>query len=488
MAFPLSLLYPEIILTGLGLLLLCTDLLLGRESKKGLMYLTIVGAAAAAAALVPLAGLRQEILEGTMLLDPFAVFFKAVALAILVLVALVSWEYVERNRIRSGEFFALLTFATLGLMFMVSSRDLITIYLGLELSSISTYILAGIMRDDAHSNEAAVKYFLVGTLASGVLLYGMSLLYGVAGTTYLPEIARVLQGAAGGTAGVGAAAGNGGLSALAVVATIFLVGGFGFKIAAVPFHMWVPDTYEGAPTPVTAFISVGPKAAALAVLLRVFPGGLEGTGAQWTVIFAFLAAVSMTLGNLTALTQPNIKRMLGYSSIAQLGYILIGLVTWREQGGAAILFYVLTYSIANLSAFAVIIAAGNRLGSDELDAYAGLSQKSPLAAWTLTVAFAALIGIPPTGVFFGKFFIFMSALQGGYLWLALLLAANSVISAGYYFGVVRRMFLVPPTVDTPVQLPRALSLAALLTLAAVLATGLAVEPLFRWASLAAVLP
>lgn len=384
-------------------------------------------------------GVAQDFFGNMVVADGFAFFMKAVLLSITALIILLSVDYVEKFlRGMFLEFYGVILAAVLGMMFMVGSRDLLTIYVGLELSSISSYILAGLLRHDPRSNEAALKYFLNGALASAVLLFGLSIIYGVTGTTYLPEIGAKLS-----------LYSEGGATWLAMIATgvIFLVVGFGFKVAAAPMHLWAPDTYEGSPTPVTGFFSVAPKGAAFAAILRVFVIGLGVSEfvSRWTIMWAVLAVASMFIGNLTAIMQTNVKRMMAYSSIAQAGYILVGVVAAGNlesgAGTAAVLYYIMAYALTNLGIFAVLTHMDQEGGWVTVKDFAGLSQRNPVYAWSLLLFFISLIGIPPTVGFMGKFFLFNAAVGSGYLWLALVMAVNSVISVGYYYGIVKAMFL-----------------------------------------------
>ncbi|HWI63095.1 MAG TPA: NADH-quinone oxidoreductase subunit N [Symbiobacteriaceae bacterium] len=381
----------------------------------------------------------QEFFGNMVVADPFSFFMKAVLLGVAALVTLLSMDYVEKYlKGMHVEFFEVLLAATLGMIFMVTSRDVITIYVGLELSSICSYVLAGLLRKDAKSNEAGLKYFLNGALASAVLLFGLSLIYGAAGTTYLPEVVKYLK--------VGVT--DPGVLSLLVAGTIIMAGGFAFKIAAVPMHFWAPDVYEGAPTPVTGFFSVGPKGAAFGAILRIFAVGLgiSPLAGKWSLTWAVLSVASMFIGNITALMQTNIKRMMAYSSIAQAGYILVGVVAMGAdltsgKGIAAVLFYVMAYALTNVGIFAVLTHMDQEGQGVTVEDFKGLFSRNPFYAVTLLICFVSLIGIPPTAGFFGKLFLFNAALDAGYLWLALVMAVNSVISVGYYYGVVKAMFL-----------------------------------------------
>lgn len=375
---------------------------------------------------------------GMIMADGYTYFLTAVVLGIAALVTMLSIDFVEKYlKGMYLEFFEVLLSATLGMILMVSSRDLITIYVGLELTSICSYVLAGLLRKDPKSNEAGLKYFLNGALASAVLLFGISIIYGVAGTTYLPTIAEM----------VGKAVKDPGMLSLAVTGVLFLAGGFAFKIAAVPMHLWAPDVYEGAPTPVTGFFSVGPKTAAFGAILRIFVIGLgiSPLTARWSLVWAVLATASMFIGNITALMQTNIKRMMAYSSIAQAGYILVGVVAAGtaspEHGVGGVMFYLMGYALTNLGIFAILTHMDQEGKWVTVEDFNGLFSRNPFYAVTLLICFISLIGIPPTVGFFGKFFLFQAAVGSGYLWLALVMAVNSVISVGYYYGVVKAMFL-----------------------------------------------
>ncbi len=468
-------LLPEIILTATAIVILLVDLWLGREHKGALAFLAFLGVLGAIAGIIPIIGQSGQFWGGMIALDDFTNFFRAVFLTVAGLVTLSSTRYLATKNVPPGEYFALLLLATLGMLLMAGSRDLLLIYTGLELASISSYALAGLLRDDPKSNEGAIKYFLNGVLASAVLLFGLSLVYGLTGSTHLDAISLAIK------------ANQVSLPVL-LAATAFLIAGFGFKAAAAPFHFWAPDTYQGAPTPVTAFFSVGPKGAVFAAILRTFIIGLPAVEPHWAGTFAWISLASMLVGNLTALWQTDIKRMMAYSSIAQAGYILVGLAV----GGPAmpaVMFYVLAYAITNLGVFAVIIALDSEGQGTQIKDYVGLSQRAPLLAYALAFFFVSLIGIPPTVGFFGKFLLFASAIENNLLWLALAMAVNSAVSVGYYYGVVRNMFLVPaPETASPVRAEPGLQLAVLLGLAGTLIIGLYAGPFIDWAYLGASFP
>lgn len=470
-----AIILPESALVVAASAVLMVDLFVRKETKPNLVFLGLIGVIAAGAALIPAQSLSGEVLWGMLVADGFTTFFKVVFLAIALLVLLASPDYVVKRGIAPGEFYALMLFATVGLIFMASSADVVPLYLGLELTSISTYVLAGMMREDAASGEASIKYFLNGTAASAILLFGLSLLYGLTGTTSLAGIMSALV--------------NGNFPAIILIPTlVFVVAGFGFKLALVPFHSWAPDTYQGAPTPVTSFLSVGSKGAAFAAVLRLFLLGLTPVEANWTLAFAVLAVLTMTIANVSALWQTDIKRMMAYSSITQAGYILVGLAIASQASITAILFYLLVYAFMNTGAFAVVIAVSNRIGSDEIQDYAGLARRAPLLAASLVIFFLGLIGIPPTGGFYAKFFLMETAIQGGMTWLAIAIALNSVISVGYYWGVVRRMYLDEARGDAAVVASPALSTAVFISVVLTLALGLVPQAFFQWATWSAVLP
>lgn len=477
MSFDYTLLLPEIVLTALALVLIIVDLSLEPGKKQPLTWITFIGILVAIGAVWPQANAPVgQTLAGMVSSDGFSIFFKVLFLGIAAAVTLASGPYLQQKKLPLGEFYVLLLAATLGMMFMAGSRDLITIYLGLELASITSYILAGLLREDPKSNEAAIKYFLNGSLASAILLFGLSLVYGLTGETHLDIIGSVLSGGVAHWPIVG-------------VALIFLVAGFGFKMAAAPFHLWTPDAYEGAPTLVAAFFAVGPKAGAMAAVLRAFPIGFAASSHRWTLLFAVLAVVSMFVGNLTALWQTNVKRMMAYSSIAHVGYLLVGVtVATTLQGIASVMFYLLAYATMTLGAFAVILAVDAFGPGDRVGSYAGLAQRSPFLAWALTLFFISMIGIPPTGGFMGKFYLFSAAVNNGYVWLAVIMAVNSAISVGYYYGIVKEMFVGKPLEETTVKAPTGVRVVVGLAMALTLALGLWASPFLTWATQAAALP
>ena len=428
-------LLPELVLLAGGIAVLVIDMAATRLSRDAfneevsesrevtwLPYVALGTLALALLATGLISGSKFS-LSGMMAVDAYAVFFKIIATVAVALVVLSSVDYM-RGRRHAGEFYAFLLFATVAITVAAAATNLVMIYLALEFLSLTSAVLVCYRLDDPKSTEAALKYFLFGVVASAVLLYGMSLIYGATGSTDLSEIAKA----------AGAPVDNW-LRYLMYPGMVMLLAGFGFKIAAVPFHMWSPDTYEGAPTPVTAFLSVASKAAGFAVLVRVMVVALPGLFFDWSWLLAFISAASMTLGNLVAIVQKDIKRMLAYSSIAQAGYVLIGLVAFGKDGfgGQGVLLYILGYLFTNLGLFLAVIAVENATGSTKISDFAGLGRRAPFLAIVMVACFLSLMGFPSTGVFMGKLFVFAAAVRENWLWLAVLGVVNSVISAYYYF-------------------------------------------------------
>jgi len=417
---------------------------------------------------------------GTLALDEFAVFFYFLFVGITATVVLASVDWVNREGRGHGEYYALVLVVCSGLMFLSASRDLITIFLSLELSSIPQYILAG-WGKDKKSSEAGLKYLLLGAVASSLLLYGMALLYGATGTTLLDDIAAAIQ------------ADGDAHRSLLVLAMVLLIAGFGFKMAVVPFQMWVPDVYQGAPTPVSAFLSVGSKAAGFAIVLRIFFEAFEADflSDDWSMIFAVLAAVSMTIGNLAAIVQTDIKRMLGYSSIAQAGNFMVGLaaisVTGEEftLGASAVLLFVAAYAFTNLGAFVAVIAISQRIGSDQIRDYAGMWKRSPFLAVALAFCLVSLTGIPPTAGFWAKMYVFNAGIRADLGWLVIIGVLNSVISAYYYLGVARQMFVGEPAAQERVRTSPTIGLSLGVATLGVLVFGILPMPLISVAQDAA---
>jgi NADH-quinone oxidoreductase subunit N len=483
-----ELLIPELTLAGVAIIVILLDLFIPR--KGWLVVVSLAGILVAAGFTIAMwEGSYQLIFNNMLAVDNFALFFKLLFLVVAALVILASVDYVSKFSRFQGEYYALVLLAALGMMLMAATTELISIYIALELTSISLYALVGFLKDPK-STEAALKYLLLGAVASAVLLFGMALVFGFTGKTQLGEIAQAIQ-----SLSLYGVLDSPGL----MLGMVLLIAGFGFKIAAVPFHMWVPDVYEGAPTPITAYLSVGSKAAGFAVILRVFYsvfGFFSGLNLDWGLIFAVLAAIGMTLGNIIALPQTNIKRMLGYSSIAQAGYLMVGLATGgfvspassylpTVTGQGALLFFLASYALTNLGAFTAIIAISNKLDSDLISDYSGMGKRAPLLALALTLCLISLIGMPPAAGFMAKFYIFSAAVQQGLLWLVIIAVINSVISAYYYLRVVKVMWLGEPASMEKVPSSVALRLALSISCLGVLLLGIIPGYIMKLAELAA---
>jgi NADH-quinone oxidoreductase subunit N len=487
--------FPELIVTMGALVVLAADVLLPSPARlrasaqaaepevpaadRTLAYLTLSVLTAAMLALAPAAGLNLTIARGLMAIDGFALFFKVLFLLSAAITVLMSMKYLVLEGVRAGEYYFLVLCATLGMMFVASGIELITIFIGLETMAVSFYILAGYIRPNRRSNEAAVKYFVLGTFSLGLLLYGMSLLYGLTGSTHIRTIAVALVVSGG---------------PMLLLAVILLVAGLGFKIAAVPFHMWAPDVYEGAPTPITAFLSVGSKAASFAMLMRIFIEGMpafrmDGLGMLfdqpfgWRSIFYVLSIATMTVGNIAALTQGNTKRMLAYSSVAHAGYILIGIVAGPPRGVTAALVYLMVYVFMQFGAFAVVVMLRRRdVIGDELKDFTGLWATHPGAAVAMLIFLLSLGGIPPTAGFMGKLWLFGAAIEAGYIWLAVIGVANSALSLYYYARVVVFMWISDPDVATPAyRLSPAMTAVLIVTVLGTIAFGVLPNVLFEFA-------
>ena len=463
---------PELVLTGGSLLVLIADVLLPRRSGGWLAWITLIVIGATLASLIPFAHTRVEVAHGLIAVDQFALFFKVVFLGAAALTVLMSVRYLEIEGASPGEYYFLILCATLGMMIMAGGIDLITIFIGLETMAVSFYILAGFIKPNQRSNEAAVKYFLLGAFSLGILLYGMSLMYGLSGTTNLRVMAVTFAGQE--------------RDPRLVLAVILVAAGVGFKIAAVPFHMWAPDVYEGAPTPITAFLSVGSTAASFAMLLRIFLEGLPSMSADWRLLFEALAIVTMTVGNLAALTQSNLKRMLAYSSIAHAGYVLIGVVAGTARGVSALLIYVLIYAFMQLGAFTVIVLMRRQdVVGDELKDFSGLHVRHPFAAFAMLMFMLSLGGIPPTAGFMGKFWLFGAAIDAGYVWLAVIGVLNSAISLYYYIRIVVFMYVKKETAGSEPTMSPALGIALGVAVVATIVLGIYPRLLFELAEASA---
>ncbi len=439
---------PELALTATILLLVVVHVAVRDRSGKGPAVLALVGTAAALLfAWAADTGGSRSLFEGMVALDSFAVFFKVITALATIIVIAMSMESDELAGKSQAEYFIFMLSTLLGMFLLSSATDIVMLYLALELVSIPSYLLAGYLKGNRASTEASMKYVVYGATASGVMIYGFSLLFGLSGTTNIAEMGRAL------VAGKAAVP--------MIIAAVMAMVGFGYKIAAVPFHMWSPDVYEGSPTPATAFFSVGPKAAGFAVLIRFFytvfasPDAATGTWTvlakvDWPLLFAVLSAITMSVGNLVAIKQNNVKRLLAYSSIAHAGYMLMGFVLLTPVGLKAILFYLVVYLFMNLGAFYVVVLVGNAAKSEEIGEFAGLGSRAPYAAVAMAIFLFALTGIPPFSGFIGKVYLFAEVINRGVYWLALIGALNSVVSLYYYVRIVKVMFLEEPKAEAAV--------------------------------------
>jgi NADH-quinone oxidoreductase subunit N len=436
--------YPELTISLALLAVVVVDITLNRWRNQATFLVTALGLIAAFAFSIPLFSAPEGTLfYGMLALDRMGVFFKGFLILSSFLVLLATPGSRELARRNLGEFYALLLGVTLGMLLLASSVDMLMLFLSLEMVSLSSYIMVGYLRSERQSNEAALKYFLFGAVSTGSMLYGLTILFGLTGTTKLAAAREMLVN--------GAASGGNTLALL--VATVLVLAGFGFKTAAVPFHFWCPDVYTGAPTPVTAFLSVAPKAAGFAILIRFFLTGLANSvGAaswatfgslNWAVLLLVVSVITMTLGNIAALNQNNLKRLLAYSSIAHAGYVMMGAVVLSGDGVQAILIYLITYLFMNLGAFLVVIEIFNRTGSFEMEDYRGLYRRSPFLTIAMSIFLLSLMGIPPFAGFFGKLFVFGAAVNKQLIWFAVVGALNSVIAVFYYARVIKAMIIEP---------------------------------------------
>ncbi len=428
---------------------------------------------------------NETIWGGMIRFDLVTLVFRVMFLAALLLTSLISLDV---PRLQKGEYYALLITGTIGFSLMAASTDLIMVYVALETASISSYILAGFVTDDKRSAEAGMKYFVYGAFATAVMLYGMSLLYGITGQTNLYKIGELAMSLPSATDMQQMVAEQvslvQGINGVFLLSAVMIVVGFGFKISAVPFHFWTPDIYEGAPTPFTGFVSTASKAAGFAVFIRVFTSGALGAPADTSMWWAMLVAmtiITMTLGNFVAIFQSNLKRLLAYSSIAQAGYALIGLVVLTSDGAGATMFYLLMYIFTNIAAFGVIVVVSNHIGSDDLKDFSGLSRRSPYLALVMLFALLSLSGIPPTAGFFGKFFLFRAAVDAGRWWLALIGILNAFVALYYYLSAVKYMYLYrSENEDDPIPVSRGTRVGLAISIFFVLFLGVFAGPAFEW--------
>ncbi|HET6352330.1 MAG TPA: NADH-quinone oxidoreductase subunit N [Coriobacteriia bacterium] len=473
----MQMLLPEIIVAATGALVLILDLIWVRplgaapSARPWLAYVGIAGLALAAVATVAERHTSAALFSNIFVVDPLAVFFKVLFIGIAIIVLLYSVETLPRFTRWPAEFYALMIWCTLGHMMLASSNELFTIFLSLQLTSLPLIVLIGYAKHDGRSGEAAIKYLLLVLVSTAVLLYGMSLVYGSLGTSTLPDIGAEL-------------AKRTTIGPALILGLVLLLTGFAFKIAAVPFQFWVPDVYEGAPTPVTAFLSVGSKFAGFALALRIVVTALR-IDMDWHITFGVMAALSMFFGNLSAIRQSDMKRMLAYSGIAQAGYLLVGLASLSQEGVGGLLFYTVAYGCANLAAFGVVMIVAEHTKSTRIQDYAGLARRSPLVGLSLAVALLSLGGLPLMAGFMAKFYVFVYAAKAGLIWLVAIGVMNSVISLYYYLRVVWQLY-VPAGEDLgEMKVPVRSSVALTFCVAGVLTLGIFPEPVMQAAQAAA---
>ena len=446
---------PELILTIAGTLLMVLDPLFAKKLPRMFGHISIAAFLAASVGAFAAQSVMGSSFSNLLIVDGFATFFRVLVLVIGILAVLLSYRYLDREMAETGEYHALLLFCVAGQCLMAASNDLIMIFIGLEISSIATYILAGYLRNDRRNNEAALKYFLLGSFATAFLLYGVAIIYGITGTTKLDEIRTALMQPGISLAGV-------------TIAAALMIVGLGFKISAAPFQMWAPDVYQGAPAPVSVFMATAPKAAAFAVFLRIFMTSFQTIANDWEPLIWISALLSMTIGNFAALTQNNLKRMMAYSAIAHAGYILVAFAAKSDGGTAAVMFYLAAYALMNVGAFAVIIhICGKGERHLRIEDLSGLAQKQPVTAALLTIFLLSLIGVPLTGGFFGKFYIFRAALESNLIWLTVLGLLNSAVAAYYYLRLLVVMYMHEPGEVVQKLEPIGFGLSAALVLPAI---------------------
>ncbi|HEX8682486.1 MAG TPA: NADH-quinone oxidoreductase subunit N [Ardenticatenaceae bacterium] len=462
---------PELVLVVGAMAVLFLDMFINDDSSPllpGITAVTLVAALVWAAFQLPL----NTIVYGMFSHDALTYFMRIFALATGLLVLMLTIGYIRSRSQQVGEFYALLLFVTLSVILTAAANNLILLYLAFEFLSMTSYIMVGWLRDDVRSNEAALKYLLYGAISSALMLYGMSLLYGATGSTNIREIAAVFADPQAQVLG---------LFNVGIAAAVLMMAGFGFKVALVPFHQWSPDAYEGAPTPVTTFLAVGPKAAGFALMFRVLVVGLGAQIESWQALLSAIAILTMVVGNLTALVQTDMKRLLAYSSIAQAGYMLMGLAANNpadNNGLRATLIYLVAYLFTNVGLFVAVVAYEAETGSTAIADYRGLIRRSPFLAISMVIFFLSLLGIPPTAGFLGKFMVFGTAIGNGAYLLATVGVLTSVISAYYYLNVVRQMFFQGEAEEEPVRYPRLLNAALVVTLVGTLVMNILPYPFF----------
>jgi NADH-quinone oxidoreductase subunit N len=464
---------PEIILCATGIFVMLLDPFLRAAWKRALGWFSLAGAVGALASLYLVWQHRGVAYGGLIRADEFSIFVHAIVIVVAILATLGSMQYLENERIQRGEFYALLLFATAGMGVLGSAGELITAFLGLEMSSISSYILAGFRKTSLKSNEASMKYFILGSFATAFFLYGIAMVYGATGTTIMTDIQQALA--------------NSPPSSLLALGLAMMFVGLGFKVVAAPFQIYAPDVYEGAPTPVTAVLASGPKAATFALMLRIFYTGFGAAGHLWFWAIWISAVLSMCIGNFAALTQTNVKRMLAYSSIAHAGYILVAFAASTEVGIAAVLFYLAAYALMKLGAFLVVAHVGGpgerRL---EIRDFAGLGTQQPALAACFSLFLLSLLGLPATGGFLGKFYAFQAALDAHIVWLVVIAAINSIVGSYYYLRVIVAMYFWDPQKEfQPIAVTPAIATALVLAAVGIIYLGIFPSRVMHFALLSA---
>ena len=468
------LLIVELVVCAWIIVMLAAELLVPRTRASTLWQIALLGVIVSAIALAgfPPDGIGRAF-QQMFVADRFALYFKGLFLLTAAVVILMTREFLRHLIVNLGAFYMLLFTALLGMLVLASINDLLMLFIGLELLTFSLYIMAAYLKTDARSVEAGMKYLILGSVSSGFLVYGIALLYGFAGSTSFPALQAALS--ASGVVPLSAKAG-----------LLLVLAGLGFKVAAVPFNFWVPDVYEGAPTPVVALLSVGSKMAGVVAILRVLYGVFLPLQGLWVPLLALLAAATMLYGNLAAIPQTNIKRLLGYSSIGHAGYVLMGLSTASPAGMEAVSYYLLAYLFSNLAVFFVVVTASEAIGSDTLEGYAGLSKRSPFLAAAMFVGLLSLAGVPPLAGFVGKLLVLLAAADSGQLWLVAVGAVNVAISLYYYLMVVKRMYLGAAATTVPIRVGPLTKLSISLLLLGILLIGIVQEPFLQQIALAVV--
>jgi NADH-quinone oxidoreductase subunit N len=457
----------EMLISALSVVLMVLGVMLPKQKRGILGYVSAFGLICILiASFIYGGGDNISFYNGFYGSDKISTYFKQIFLVSAILVTLMSISYVKNLADSRGEFFIIIIFATLGMMVMASSNDLITLYVGLELMAISLIILTAYNKQNIKSTEAGTKYVLLSAISTAVLLYGMSLLYGISGSVVFSDIVDYLK--------------TGNNLPVVIMGSVMLIAGFGFKISAAPFHMWSPDIYEGAPTPVTAFLAGGSKVAGFAVLIKLVMQLMAPEHSVMLVIIIAIAILSMIVGNIIAIPQTNIKRMLAYSGVSHAGYILVGIVAYTKTGISAMLYYFLLYIFANIGAFAAITAFSNQTGKDDIKDFSGMWKRSPFLAATLLISLLCLAGIPPAAGFIGKFYLFAEAAKQGYLWMAFIAMFMSVVSIYYYIVVIRVMLMEDAEDASPIKIATSLKIVMGICLVMILVMGLYPGPITNW--------